>query len=87
MRSRSEFEAKDQVELQLKATGTSRIKQVQFIRNNAPLRTEKPGKEQVTLTFTDKLPQPGLNWYYARVLQEDGEVAWSSPVWVVADGK
>ena len=83
----SEFEAKDQVELQLKATGTSRIKQVQFIRNNAPLRTETPGQEQVTLTFTDKLPQPGLNWYYARVLQEDGEVAWSSPVWVVADGK
>ena len=83
----SEFEAKDKVELKLKATGTSRIKQIQFIRNNAPLRTETPGKEQVELTFTDMLPQPGLNWYYARVLQEDGEIAWSSPVWVVADGK
>lgn len=80
----SEFEAEDKVELKLKATGTSRIKQIQFIRNNAPLRTETPGKEQVELAFTDTLPQPGLNWYYARVLQEDGEIAWSSPVWVVA---
>lgn len=81
----SEFEAKDKVELKLKATGTSRIKQIQFIRNNAPLRTETPGKEQVELAFTDTLPQPGLNWYYARITQEDGEIAWSSPVWVVAD--
>jgi hypothetical protein len=83
----SEFAAKDKVELKVKVVGTSRIKQIQFIRNNAPLRTEEPGKEQVELTFTDTLPQPGLNWYYARVLQDDGEVAWSSPVWVVADGK
>ena len=82
----SEFEAKDKVELKLKATGTSRIKQIQFIRNNAVLRTETPGKEQVELAFTDTLPQPGLNWYYARVVQEDGELAWSSPVWVVAGG-
>lgn len=80
----SEFEAKDKVELKLKAVGTSRIKQIQFIRNNAPLRTETPGKEQVDLAFVDTLPQPGLNWYYARITQEDGEIAWSSPVWVIA---
>lgn len=82
----SEFAAKDKVELKLKATGTSRIKQVQFIRNNVPLRTETPGKEQVELALVDMLPQPGLNWYYARITQEDGEIAWSSPVWVVAGG-
>jgi hypothetical protein len=21
-------------------------------------------------------------WYYVRVLQEDGQLAWSSPIWV-----
>ena len=42
---------------------------------------------QGTLTVIRTLPHPGLNWYYARILQEDGEVTWSSPVWVVTDGK
>ncbi len=25
------------------------------------------------------------HWYYVRVIQVDGEMAWSSPIWVVAD--
>ena len=24
----------------------------------------------------------GLSWYYVRVLQDDGEIAWGSPMWV-----
>jgi hypothetical protein len=83
----SEFEAKDKVNLKLQVTGTSRIKEVQFIRNNTVLRTDKPGQPQVELVFTDNLPQPGLNWYYARVLQDDGELAWSSPIWIISDRK
>ena len=23
-----------------------------------------------------------LSWYYVRVIQEDGEIAWASPIWV-----
>jgi hypothetical protein len=23
-----------------------------------------------------------LNWYYVRVFQSNGEMAWSSPIWV-----
>jgi hypothetical protein len=26
----------------------------------------------------------GVNWYYVRVVQANGELAWSSPVWVEA---
>ena len=25
---------------------------------------------------------PGLSWYYVRVHQDDGELAWGSPIWV-----
>ncbi|MBA2738570.1 MAG: DUF3604 domain-containing protein [Nocardioidaceae bacterium] len=32
------------------------------------------------LTWTDTSTEPA--WYYARVFQTDGEMAWSSPVWV-----
>jgi hypothetical protein len=32
------------------------------------------------VTFEEKVLTP--SWYYARVTLEDGEMAWSSPVWV-----
>jgi len=32
-------------------------------------------------SFTDE-PPTGRNWYYLRVSQTNGQVAWSSPIWV-----
>lgn len=29
----------------------------------------------------------GLNWYYVRVVQANGELAWSSPIWVEGEAK
>lgn len=34
------------------------------------------------LDFTDAAPPPGRNHYRVRVTQRNGQVAWSSPVWV-----
>ncbi|MDQ3324854.1 MAG: DUF3604 domain-containing protein [Actinomycetota bacterium] len=38
------------------------------------------GSKEHRLTWTDESTEPA--WYYARVIQTDGEMAWSSPVWV-----
>jgi hypothetical protein len=38
------------------------------------------GSGQAAVTFEEKVLTP--SWYYARVTLEDGEMAWSSPVWV-----
>jgi hypothetical protein len=27
-----------------------------------------------------------LSWYYVRVLQDDGQLAWASPLWVHSRG-
>ena len=32
--------------------------------------------------WTDPKPQAGTHYYYIRVLQTDGEIAWASPMWV-----
>ena len=32
--------------------------------------------------WTDPQPLDGTHYYYLRVLQTDGEIAWSSPIWV-----
>lgn len=39
------------------------------------------GRERVELTWTDPAADDAAAFYYARVVQVDGEMAWSSPIW------
>jgi hypothetical protein len=42
-----------------------------------------PGNpESARFSFVDPAPRPGVNPYWVRVVQEDQEMAWSSPVFV-----
>jgi hypothetical protein len=77
-----EFTTKERPSLTLRATGTSRIVQVDLVRNNKYVHTRKPNEATTELKYVDMEPVVGTNLYYFRLLQEDGEVAWSSPVWV-----
>jgi hypothetical protein len=40
-----------------------------------------PGPLAIDFTWQDPEPQPGRNAYWVRVVQEDGETAWSSPLY------
>ncbi|MBI3463997.1 MAG: hypothetical protein HY000_13205 [Planctomycetes bacterium] len=68
--------------LELRATGTSKIVRVDLVRNNEYVYSADPGKESVELRYTDDHPKQGTNLYYFRLVQDDGEVAWCSPIWV-----
>ena len=37
---------------------------------------------QADVTMTDPAPPEGSNWYCARISQINGQMAWTSPVWV-----
>ena len=37
-------------------------------------------------TVTDEGGRDGVDWYYVRVRQANGQLVWSSPVWVEAEG-
>jgi hypothetical protein len=37
-------------------------------------------------SWVDETPVAGETWYYLRVSQADGEIAWSSPVFVTYEG-
>jgi hypothetical protein len=69
-------------QLTVRAIGTGTIKQIDLIKNRTFLYTTRPGSKEASFEFTDKNLEPGQSWYYVRVLQEDGQLAWSSPVWV-----
>jgi len=68
---------------QIYVRGTAAIKQVDVIRDSQVVATLDGGKsEEQRLTWTDPKPERNLHYYYFRVMQTDGELAWSSPMWV-----
>jgi len=80
------IESSDAPRIQVKVVGTGPIEKIELIRNNEYLHTHEPdgsdSDAETEFTFVDNDPRPGESWYYVRVEQEDGELAWASPVWV-----
>lgn len=73
--------------------GTAPIKEIAFIRNGVVFHTLHPGTINHEFEFDDsehlsKLAlesaedRPNFIYYYMRILQEDGHMAWASPIWV-----
>ncbi len=57
------------------------IERVEICRNNRFIYTTRPGGKECHFTFVDADPPPRKAYWYVRVIQEDGEIGWSSPVW------
>ncbi|MDR3637014.1 MAG: hypothetical protein P4L84_24635 [Isosphaeraceae bacterium] len=78
-----EFDAVGPVRLQVFVHGTRPIAKVDIIKDFVYVYSTEPRSEQVRFAWTDEEKRgPGLSWYYVRVQQDDGEIAWGSPLWV-----
>ncbi len=62
--------------------GTAAIRQIDIIKNNTFLHNRQNLGREVSFTFVDNEAESGESYYYVRVIQVDGEIAWSSPIWV-----
>lgn len=62
--------------------GTGKIKQIDVIKDNKFVYTAHPGVDEMSFTYSDRQVTPGEHYYYVRVIQEDGNMAWASPIWV-----
>ncbi len=58
-----------------------KIDRIEVCRNNRFIYTQNPAGREAEFTFVDMDPPEGRSYYYVRVIQEDEEIAWSSPVW------
>ncbi len=68
--------------LKLKIDGTAALKRVTLVRNEKNHQQWEPNAKTFEQSFTDESPIAGENRYYLRIEQSDGNMAWSSPVWV-----
>jgi hypothetical protein len=83
-----EFEARGPIELRVLAHGTRPIARLDIIKDFMYVYSTEPRQNRVELTWTDaERDRPaGESWYYVRLMQDDGELAWGSPLWVRSRG-
>jgi hypothetical protein len=83
-----EFEATGSVELRVLAHGTRPIARLDIIKDFMYAYSTEPKQNHVEFTWTDaERDRPaGTSWYYVRLIQDDGELAWGSPLWIRSSG-
>ncbi len=78
-----EFKASEPIRLDVRVIGTAPVAQVDIIRSGKYVYAIQPGETEVEFRWTERERLKNqVVWYYVRVLQSDGQLAWSSPIWV-----
>jgi hypothetical protein len=65
--------------------GTGPLDRVELLKNGAMVHTERPEGAEIRFHWEEPAPNGGARavyYYYVRVLQKDGQMAWASPIWV-----
>ena len=68
--------------LHVNVQGTGLIESIEIIKNGKFIYKTQPNADSAEFDFTDTAASPGQSWYYVRVIQDDRNLAWSSPIWV-----
>jgi hypothetical protein len=78
-----EFETAERPTLDIRVHGTAPVAELHIIRDNKYVYTTEPRERDVKRRFTDMAATPGkMHYYYVRIEQSDGNLAWASPMWI-----
>ncbi len=66
------------------AAGTERLEKVEIIRNSKVIYLKSTNDKFIEFKFADKPNLKEEVYYYLRITQRDGNMAWSSPIWVTS---
>jgi len=62
--------------------GCSPIKQVEIIKDGEIVFCKEDNKLDISIEWKDPELLKEKHFYYLRVIQKDGQMAWSSPIWI-----
>ena len=68
--------------LDVYVSGTGPLARVDVIRNNLIVYSTGTNTPELRFTWIDAHPLEAEAWYYVRIQQSDGQLCWSSPIWV-----
>ena len=69
-------------EVSVSVAAPARIKQIDLVKNNIDLVSHEGKSEQERFEYIDNSDLETSDYYYVRVTLEDGNLAWSSPIYV-----
>jgi hypothetical protein len=69
-------------ELTATIVGAGPLAKVVVVRDNQYIYSQSPKEESYALRYKENSLTPGEHYYYIRLEQKDGKVAWSSPIWI-----
>ncbi len=82
------FETDQKPTFEVIVKGTSPVSKLSIVRSAKYIHVEEPKKSDVKVTFTDdEAPAGKTSYYYVRIEQTDGNLAWASPMWITYRGK
>jgi hypothetical protein len=76
------IEASTPPRLSVRIEGTAPIAKIDVIKNNKYVHQVSPQQKDAAFEYLDNSIEPGESYYYVRIEQGDGQLAWSSPIWV-----
>lgn len=82
----------DERVISIEAIGHRDIERIEVVRNNVTVESVEVDAEQQSLRYIDQAPlsevpavseaAPDVVFYYVRLIESDGNLAWSSPIWL-----
>jgi hypothetical protein len=76
------FRATASPPLEINVSGTGPIARIDILKDSEVVETLRPGRAEYRGTWTDPRAAAGSHYFYVRVEQADGQLAWGSPMWV-----
>ena len=67
--------------LDIYCIGTYFVFQIEVIKNNRTIHRTESNSPECRFSFDD-IAEREEDFYYIRIIQQDKEMAWSSPIWV-----
>ena len=79
-----EVEADGEIPVRIRFVGTGPIREITLLRDSRPWRTWEPAGSETEIELSISEEEAAGHYFYARMIQQDSNMAWSSPVWVAA---
>jgi hypothetical protein len=80
-----EFKTNEAPLLNVHVAGTAPLAGIDVLKDSEVIETLRPADangSEFQGKWEDPKPQAGVHYYYVRVRQKDGQLAWASPMWI-----
>ena len=79
----AEIAVSEAPEFVFRAVAPRPVASVEIIRSGEVMYSVEPQTSEVKISYRDSdAPQDGSAHYHVRLVQDDGQIAWSTPIWI-----